>query len=174
MNHEARLLVISGLATLITACGESRRYEHGESALGKELEGTWNIDFHLQRSPLLGSDTLSGKRDVNGSLIFLASQSPENHYSGVGDPTDYGTYDIDFSPFGFDPRETGKIPTTVVGWVSPDSIEIVLSPDQTDISVRMTGGVSHDTISGKWEVSFPRAGAGGGSFLMTPRKGRRS
>ncbi len=174
MNHGARMLLVSGVVAFVAGCADDgRRQQHGESALAKELAGTWDITFHLERPPLLTTDTLSVKRDVSGSLAFLANRSLENHYSGVDALTNYGTYDIDFTPFGFDPRDGGRIPTVAVDSVAEDSIEIVLSPDQESISFRMRGGISRDSISGKWEVSFARAGAGGGSFFMTPRRTRR-
>jgi hypothetical protein len=169
------MLLISVVAAFIGGCADGNRaQQHGESALAKELAGTWDITFHLERPPLLTTDTLSVKRDVSGSLAFLANRALENHYPGVDALTDYGTYDIDFTAFGFDLRDSGRVPTVVVGSIAEDSIEMVLSPDQGGISVRMRGGITHDSVSGKWEVSFPRAGAGGGSFFMTPRRARRS
>lgn len=174
MNQRAQVLLVSGVAAFIGGCADgSRRNEHGESALAKELAGAWDITLHLERSPLLVTDTLSGTRDISGSLVFLANRSLENHYPGVDALTNYGTYDIDFTAFGFDPRDGGRVPTVVVGSAAEDSVEIVLSPDQGGISVRMQGGISRDSISGKWEVTFPRAGTGGGSFFMTPRGTRK-
>jgi hypothetical protein len=174
MNHGARILLVSGVATFMAGCADgSSGQQHGESALAKELAGTWNITFHLERPPSLVMDTVSVKHDVSGSLAFLANRSLENHYPGVDTLTNYGTYDIDFTAFGFDPRDGGRIPTVVVGSIAEDSIEMVLSPDQEGISVRMRGGISGDSVSGKWDVSFPRAGAGGGSFFMKPRRTRR-
>jgi hypothetical protein len=175
MNHGARMLLVAAMATLSASCTDgSRRNKNDESELAKELTGTWDITFHLNRPPLLAVDTLMVKRDIGGSVAFLANRSLENQYPGVTALTNYGTYDIDFSAFGFDPREGGRIPTVVAGSIEKDSIEIVLSPDPGGISVWMRGGIRRDSIVGKWEVSFPRAGAGGGSFVMTPRKAGRS
>jgi hypothetical protein len=174
MNHGARIPLVLGVARFMAGCTDgSQRQQHRESALAKELAGTWDITFHLERPPSLVTDTLTVKRDISGSLAFLANRSLENHYPGVDALTNYGTYDIDFTAFGFDPRDGGRVPTVVVGSIAKDSIEMVLSPDQGGISVRMRGGIGGDSISGKWEVSFPRAGAGGGSFFMTPRRTRK-
>lgn len=175
MKHGARLLLVAGVVTLFASCANGTgKNDKDASELANELTGTWDITFHLNRPPLLVADTLTTKRDVSGSVAFLANRSLGNQYPGVTALTNYGTYDIDFSTFGFDTREGGRVPTVVAGSIAKDSIEIVLGPDHGGISVWMRGGVSRDSIVGRWEVSFPRAGAGGGSFLMTPRKGRRS
>jgi hypothetical protein len=172
-NFLSPMLIIAGVAAFTAGCADARdRQQHGESALARQLAGAWDVTFHLERPPLLTGDTLR-VHDVSGSFTFLANRSPEHRYSGVGSVTNYGTYDIDFTGFGFDLRDTGRIPTVAVDSVARDSIEIVLSPEQEDISVRMRGGIMGDSISGKWEVSFPRAGAGGGSFFMTPQRTRR-
>lgn len=172
MNCIARALAVSGVVPLLAGCADGSRRQHGESAMGKELIGTWDITFHLERSPGLVTDTLSVKRDVRGSLALLANRS-ENRYPGVGEPVNYGTYDIDFTGFGFDVRDAGKIPTVAIDSAAKDSIEIVLSHEPGDISVRMEGGIRRDTVSGTWQVAYPRLGAGGGSFFMTPRRTRK-
>lgn len=174
INHAARMLLVSAVAAFMGGCTDgSRPQQHGESALAKELAGTWEITFHLDRPPLLGADTLSLKRDVSGTFVFLANRSLEGRYPGVSNVTNYGTYDIDFTAFGFDPRDTGRIPTVAVDSVAADSIEVVLSTEEGGISVRMRGGIRRDTVTGQWQVLFPRVGAGGGSFLMTPRPTRK-
>lgn len=172
-KHGVRVGLVAGIVTLLIGCA-NRQTDQYESQMAKELTGTWDITLHLNRPPLLAADTLSTKRDVIGSVAFLANRSLKNQYAGVSALTNYGTYDIDFSAFGFDPREGGRVPTVVAGLIAKDSIEIVLGPDQGGVSVWMRGLVTGDSIAGRWEVSFPRAGAGGGSFLMTPRKDRRS
>jgi len=173
MKCSMRLLLVAAV-TMSASCANDSRPNRQESELAKEITGTWDITFHLNRAPLLDADTLTAKHDVNGSIAFLANRSLANQYPGVTALTNYGTYDIDFSTFGFDPREGRRVPTAVAGSIAKDSIEIVLGPDEGGISVWMRGGLSRDSIVGRWEVSFPRAGAGGGSFLMTPRKARRS
>ena len=86
MNCIARALAVSGVVPLLAGCADGSRRQHGESAMGKELIGTWDITFHLERSPGLVTDTLSVKRDVRGSLALLANRS-ENRYPGVGEPS---------------------------------------------------------------------------------------
>ncbi|MEP6904876.1 MAG: hypothetical protein ABI875_02260 [Gemmatimonadales bacterium] len=174
MNHCAQLLLTSGVLALIAGCASgSPRKQHAESALANALAGQWDISLQMDRPPALVTGAVGSKRNLDGTLAFLANRSLEAQYSRAGASIDYGTYDIDFTAFGFDPRDDGKIPTLVVDSTARDSIAIVLTHDPGGIAVKMQGGIKGDTIRGRWQVFFPRLGAGGGSFHMTPRRSRK-
>lgn len=85
-------------------------------------------------------------------------------------PSASGTFDVDFTPFGFDPRRDDATPIAVAGWLSPDSLEIILGDAQSDVTVRMHGSVTGDSITGGWRVLVSRTGGGGGSFVMVRYK----
>jgi hypothetical protein len=85
-------------------------------------------------------------------------------------PSDYGIFDVDFSPLGFDARRRGETPTAVAGWLPGDSLEIILGDPESEIAVTMRGKASPDSIAGDWQVWISRAGGGGGRFVMVRRK----
>jgi len=173
MIHGARILFLAGVTAVLAGCGDgSRPTRRAESVLGNKLAGTWDITLHLEQAPSLVSDTLRMARNLGGSIGLLANRSLDTPYPGVGAPINYGTYDIDFTVFGFDARDEGKIPTVAVDSAGKDSIEIALSHEPGEISVRMEGWIRSDTVNGRWQVSLPRLGAGGGSFFMTRRTRR--
>lgn len=141
--------------------------QRAESAPAQRLVGTWVVSFHMDRSLMPTMDTVSVPQDVRGQLAFLANRWLDRAYPQIETPTDYGTYDIDFAPFGFDPRVTGQPPTAVAGWLAHDSVEIILEPEQTQMAVTMRGKLDGDSISGIWQVSVSRTSGGGGRFMMS-------
>lgn len=68
-------------------------------------------------------------RVVRGRIALVANRWLADSYPQLGTPTGDGTYAIDFTPFGFEPRNAGEMPTAVAGWLATDkdSIEIILA-----------------------------------------------
>lgn len=167
MTRAARSLTLSLSAVIMLACTDRTALEQrATSALAQRLVGTWDVRFQLDRSPVLARDTGAVARMVRGQLAFLANRWLDVSYPGIETPTDYGTYDIDFTSFGFDTRGTGQTPTVVAGWLADDSLVMILDPGESRIGVTMRGRLADDSISGTWEVSASRASGGGGRFVM--------
>jgi hypothetical protein len=110
------------------------------------------------------------KQEVHGQLALLANRSVNAAYPMIESPSAYGAFDVDFTPFGFDAVSNDETPRAVAGWVSPDSLEIILGDPASDVTVRMHGGVRGDSITGGWRVLVARTGGGGGSFVMVRHK----
>jgi hypothetical protein len=136
----------------------------------QRLVGTWDARFHLDRPLILGSDSDSAKHDVQGELAFLANRSVNRAYPTMESPAAYGAFDVDFTPFGFDARSDDETPVAAAGWLSPDSLEIILGDPHNDITVRMRGRITNDSIVGGWRVLVSRTGGGGGQFVMVRHK----
>lgn len=125
------------------------------------LVGTWDARFDIAQSPLDGGHAAG---TVDGRISFLANRWLEGRVAGIASPTDYGSYDVDFRPLGFDPRKEGRTPTAIAGSLPDDSIAIVLG--DADRSVSMRGRLDADSITGTWDASLGRADAGAGRFVM--------
>jgi hypothetical protein len=110
------------------------------------------------------------KQDVYGQLALLANRSVSQAYPLMESPSAYGAFDVDFTPFGFDARSNDETPRAVAGWLSLDSLEIILGDPSSDITVRMRGRVRDDSIAGSWRVLVSRTGGGGGRFVMVRHK----
>ena len=135
-----------------------------------ELMGTWNAHFHLDRAPLLTANINPAMKDVAGEIAFVPNRWLVQPYPEMPAPSAYGTYDVDFTPFGFDPRRTNETPTAVAGWLKKDSLQIILGEPSGETSVILTGRMTNDSIRGTWTVSIGRSGGGSGSFLIVRRR----
>ncbi len=171
------------LAALLGACRSAHERE-SLAAPTSRLVGVWDVTFALD-SPPLGFDSAalhesSGGR-VRGTLALVA-----NHWltasAATGDvsqarPAVYGTYDVDFSPFGFDPRDADRVPDLVATTRQPlgsasatggDSVEVVLGPASERAQVVLRGAWRADSVVGTWRLrSAGRWGAtASGHFVL--------
>jgi hypothetical protein len=157
-------------AMLIVACDSDRATleRRVNSPETKRLVGTWDARFRLARPLLLGSDP--PREEVRGEVAFLANRSIVRAYPTMELPSDYGSFDVDFTPFGFDARSNSQAPSALAAWSGADSVEIILGDPNNDISVRMHGRFAGDSIVGDWRVLISRTGGGGGSFVLARHK----
>jgi hypothetical protein len=168
MTLPFRLCGLGLVAAMLIACTDRSALERqARAATTQRLIGTWDARFHLDQ-PLILRPAV--KQDVYGQLAFLANRWLNRKYPAMDSPSDYGTFDVDFTPFGFDARSSNETPTAVAGWVGDDSLEIILGDPQSEIAVTMRGGVRGDSIGGNWRVSISRSSGGGGKFVMVRHK----
>lgn len=152
------------LAGYVGACEPARPAMSPEEAvMAEQLSGEWDMRFRLAHSPLLDFDSARAPSEIRGRISLLPNNSVGRSFPEIGVATDYGTYDIDLSPFGLDPRERGKPPTAVAGRIVGDSVEIILSPDGGSGSLNMSGRVDARGIRGVWLMTL-RAVGGSGTF----------
>lgn len=136
-----------------------------ESLVANQLSGSWDMQFQLVRSPLIAFDVAHAPREIRGKLDLLVNTSLNRSYSGVGIPTNYGSYDVDLVPFGFDPRINGTPPTAVAGMMTGDSVAIILSPGNDAGTMVLVGRLHAGTVAGTWQVSLERS-TGNGNFVL--------
>jgi hypothetical protein len=155
-------------ALMLAACDRDRTAleRRADSPETKRLIGTWDARFRLERPLLVGSTPQ--KLDVIGEMAFVANRTLLRAYPTMELPSDYGSFDVDFSPFGFDARSDS--PTALAAWHASDSVDIILGEPHSDISVRMHGRFVGDSIVGGWRVLISRTGGGGGSFVLVRHK----
>lgn len=167
MTFAARNTVLSVLMAILIACSDRSALERqAVAASNQRLIGMWDARFQLAR-PLFGSaDSGAAKRYVRGELAFLANRWVTRAYPSMKLATAYGSYDVDFTPFGFDPRSNDETPTAVAGWLGSDSLEIIIGDPESDLSVMMDGKIADDSIAGEWRVVIARSYGSGGRFVM--------
>jgi hypothetical protein len=155
---------------MLGACSEDRSVleQRAESPETKRLVGTWDANFRLERPLLIGSEP--SQREISGEVAFVANRTLVRAYPTMELPSDAGSFDVDFSPFGFDLRSDSQTPTALAAWHASDSVDIILGEPRGDVSVRMHGRIVGDSIVGGWRVLISRTGGGGGSFVLVRHK----
>jgi hypothetical protein len=123
------------------------------------------MKLQLIRSPIIALDASHLPREIRGKVELLVNTSLDRKFDGVGIPTNYGSYDVDLTGFGFDPRPQGMPPTAVAGLVAGDSVAILLSPGSDTETMILVGRLAAETVSGRWRVSLERA-TGEGNFIL--------
>jgi hypothetical protein len=151
---------------MLGACSEDRTVleQRAKSPEAKRLIGTWEAHFLLDRPLLIGSDPK--QREIRGEVAFVANRSLVRAYPTMEFPSDAGSFDVDFTPFGFDARNDDQTPIALAAWRGADSLDIFLGEPHSDVSVRMHGRFVGDSIVGDWRVLISRTGGGGGRFVL--------
>src|SRR5678815_4748172 len=166
MMRGRRLCLTAVLWSLASGCANGPiAFSADEARLANTLAGVWTIRLSLSTAPF-GARAIEKKSDIDGQIALLRNSSIARRYAHLTAVTNYGSYNIDFSPFGFDSPETGKPTSVLAGPFNTDSITILLSPNRDDMEIRMTGKLAADSVEGTWSVAFSRAGVGGGRFVM--------
>lgn len=167
MRYAECLRIFEGaLVAVAIGCEAPRPAMNAADAVeAQRLSGMWMVRFQLIRSPMIALDSAVVPRGIQGKLSLLVNTSLNRSFPGMGIPTNYGSYDVDLRPFGFDTRVPGKTPTAVAGRLSDDSVEIILGPENEAGEVVMTGRLQQGAVTGIWRVFLPTTG-GEGTFAM--------
>lgn len=127
MNFTFRGSVFLLIAAMLMACTDRGALNReAEAARTQRLIGTWDARFYIDRPLVVGSDAESMKQEVHGQLALLANRSVSQAYPLMESPSAYGAFDVDFTPFGFDARSDDETPVAAAGWLSLDTLEIIL------------------------------------------------
>jgi hypothetical protein len=124
----------------------------------------WDCRFELAADLAGGATTTT--RSVSGHIAMLPNRWLGSSYPGLGTPTNFGTYDVDFTPLGFETRAPGETPTVVAAWTSRDAVQLILTSGSPSLSVALRGRADGDSIVGTWRYTLARASGGEGSFLL--------
>ena len=131
----------------------------------QRLAGSWNVRL----------DAASGSRVagvspivVAGSMTLALNRAVDRQVPGLGLPTNYGTYEIDFRPLGFVPSG-GRVPALFAGVTPGDTLEIDFESDRFAFTMRMRGALRPDTVRGTWFAMESRNSLAAGTFVMTRR-----
>jgi hypothetical protein len=158
-------------AAVTVGCGDHAALEErAATTRAQRLVGVWDVRFEGEAN--LASRGVNGAREARGQIALLANRWLDVSYSRIDTPTDYGTYDVDFTPFGIEPRARGETPTAVAGWIGPDSVQIVLTSTVPGMSLELRGQAAGDSVAGTWSYTLSRVSDGGGRFSMARQKQR--
>ena len=164
-----RRLSIVFLAVAAAGCADRAALEERAATThARRLVGVWDVRFE-------GEANLASRgevREARGQIALLANRWLDGSYQRIGTPTDYGTYDVDFTPFGIEPRARGETPTVVAGWIGPDSVQIALTSTVSGMSLELRGRMRSDSVAGVWSYALTRVSDGGGRFSMTRQRQR--
>ena len=157
------LLVLLAAATV--GCGDRATLEkRAASAHAQRLIGVWDVRFETVSSVASPAD--SAAPAARGQIAFLANRWLDVTDPRIDTPTDYGTYDVDFTPLGIEPRAPGQTPTAIAGWIGKDSVQIVLTSTVAGMSFELRGRAVGDSVAGTWSYTLTRVAGGGGRFTM--------
>lgn len=167
----AGAVVVAAVIAVLASCDDGYGASTAaDSPEARRLDGAWTIELRVDR---LGFEAVNargrGARTVRGEIALVT-----NHWLGGGEdlprPTHYGTYDIDFSVLGFDPRHGGELPRVAARARGRDSVDIVLEPNDPHESVQLHGAWRADSIVGTWSLEPVRAGGdAAGRYAMSRR-----
>lgn len=166
-----RSIPIVFLVIATVGCGDHAALEERAATThARRLVGVWDVRFEGEAN--LASRADGGTRDAHGQIAFLANRWLDGSDSGIDTPTDYGTYDVDFTPFGIEPRARGVTPTAVAGWIGLDSVRIALTSTVPGMSLELRGQAAGDSVAGTWSYTLSRVSDGGGRFSMARQRQR--
>jgi hypothetical protein len=159
-------LAMALLAVSVLGCEATRpSFTAADTMTAGQLAGEWVMRLRVAHSPVVDFDSARAPAEIRGRLSLLANTSLGRAFPEIGVATNYGSYDLDLTPFGLDPRETGKPPMAVAGRTTADSIEIILSPEGSAGSVQMVGRFGGAAIKGVWSMTLRSVGAVGDFIL---------
>ena len=166
MTRFACRAAVALLAIAAVGCGDHAALEErAASTHAQRLVGVWEVRFEAAADG--ASRGASAGLAVRGQIAFLANRWLDVSDPRIDTPTDYGTYDVDFTPLGIEPRARGETPTAIAGWIGPDSVQIVLTSTVPGMSIELRGRALGDSVAGTWSYALTRVAGGGGRFAMT-------
>lgn len=160
----------------VLACGQidSGAPSDSAGASADNLVGSWDARFTLDHEFLA---TTTHGAAIFGTLLLTRLKSGPRNFQDIPSPSYYGLYDLDFSPYGFDSRRDGAVPTVVAARLPAqghpgDSVLIVLDPERRGVTLLIRGDLHDDRVTGKWVTeTASRSGiAVSGEVLMTRRR----
>lgn len=163
-------IALAAIVLAAVACrGGADRWD-ADAAATRRLVGAWDARFRSAEPPI-GAPRGARPADVHGVLAFV----PNPGLDGLMDidaPTDVGTFDVVFTPLGFDLRSAGQVPAAVARAVRGDSVELRLGSGSGQPAVWMRGAWAGDSIVGTWSLASARAAGGSGAFVLARHRAR--
>lgn len=170
MRATLRIAFIAGLALAACARG-AQRVARTDSLDARRLDGSWHARLRIDRLRFNSiPPAVSATREATGTIALVA-----NDWLGGDDPfrpSHFGSYSIDFSLVGIEPRHRGQIPQLIAGMHGRDSVEFVLEPEDDVERVVLHGAWHGDSIVGQWTLEPMRAGGDAAGVFTLTRSGQ--
>ena len=170
--------VTLAVAVMLGACADAdagQRERLLDSPAARRVVGSWDVVFTID--PHASVSLSYTAASVRGTMVFTTDHHGPASMDALHDITHEGSYDLDFSPFGWTTR-SADAPAVAIARVAaggdatasaragPDSLFVVLSPGTERFAVRMAGVLEGDSASGVWSARAYSAGGGVGRFVM--------
>ena len=110
-THVIVLPVAVAWLAVVGGCAPDAAAHAGDSEPARRLVGEWDARFRGTILPLGGAPDARAA-DVRGAVALLPNHRLED-VPGLATPTNVGTFDVDFTPLGFDVRDPARAPTAV-------------------------------------------------------------
>lgn len=164
------LAVVLQVIVAVSCSDRAALQRRAASTHAQQLVGVWEARFEADPNALTHDP--GAAHEARGQIAFLANRWLDAPYPRIDMPTDYGTYDVDFTPLGIETRARGETPTAIAGWIAPDSVQIVLTSTVSGLWFEIRGRVVGDSVNGTWSYTMTRVSNGGGRFSMTRQQRR--
>jgi hypothetical protein len=161
-----RALAVFALCAAVACTAPPRRDAKWERD-ARALAGEWNARLDFDSTTFTGEPAPRGRMSA-GTMSLTVNRTIDESSPRIGVPTDYGTYDIDFTALGRKPSGEG-LPGIVVGITANDSVEFVFDSHRAAFSMSMRAPLTTDSIRGRWIAMESRYTVGSGTFLLTRR-----
>lgn len=156
MRFAASILVAAAAAACVDGGAVPTENERSTAV---RLAQVWDVS--LDNSPDSRSKTAVR---TSGQVAFVLNSTYMK--GSPRDPSNYGSYAIDFLPLGFE-LENAPIPIATAWSLPGDSVEIILGPsDAPNVVIR--AGLVENTLRGRWYLRLPRGAGGSGTVTATP------
>jgi hypothetical protein len=146
--------IVAALAVI--ACSRAPVRDARWQQRAEAMSGMWSVRLSFGSTPA----------QATGTMTLTANHAIDHAVDGIGLPTNYGAYAIDFRALGFSPSGV-QVPAVFVGACAGDSIGFVFETDRPAFSMSMRGSLHADTVTGRWSAEESRSTLARGSFIMT-------
>lgn len=158
------------MSTGCTGDGVQRRQPSADAGFAR-LSGMWDITLRLERPVTLATDARRLPRSVAGTVVLLEDHDAARSFAEMQNPTHIGVYDINLDSLELPSWNSHALPGIAAhaGPTSmrPDSVFLVLNPELTGHSVRLSGVLEGGQAKGSWTADSPLGG--GGTFTLHRR-----
>jgi hypothetical protein len=127
------------------------------------LTGIWNVEIS---SDVASAGTpAAAPPKVEGVIALIRDSVNDFEWMALEGASNFGVYSVDFRGLGFEAPPAVGFPLAAARMVNDSTALVVLNPTQDHQSLRLTGTLRGDSISGRWSESSYGAGLSG-TFVM--------
>jgi hypothetical protein len=166
MNRRA--IVVLAVIGWLGGCGRNAAERAGASEPARRLTGEWDVRF-IGTALKRGAVPAARPTEVRGAIALVANRRLENA-PGLDTPTNVGTFDLDFTPLGFDLRDPVRAPVALAVASGSDSVRLAMGSGRALPTVMMLGTWADDSLVGEWHADLGRVSGVRGSFVMRRRR----
>lgn len=163
-----RAIVVLAVLGWLGGCGRNAAERAGASEPARWLTGEWDARF-LGTAQKRGAVPAARPTEVRGAIALVANRRLENA-PGLDTPTNVGSFDLDFTPLGFDLRDPVRAPVALAAASGSDTVRLAIGSGEALPTVMMLGTWAGDSLVGEWHADLDRVRGVRGTFVMRRRR----